>query len=265
LGRIRTIKPEFFSHYDLYIAEVESKLPLRVAFAGLWTLADREGRFKWEVERLKIGCLPYDKLDFSRVLDALVTRGFIVKYASNGRLYGVIPTFLEHQVINNREKPSAIPSPLEADSSTRGAREGDAWGTPLGNALVEGKGREGKGRGKESRVFDAWNSTPGVVPARKLDLKRKTHLQARLSEIDWDWEAALKKFPLPCFSDGQWTPDFDFFIKPGTVARILEGKYDFTKRTIANRDTVGQSTVDEVITNPEYKALVESRAKEREL
>ena len=42
MARIRTIKPEFFRHADLYEAERETGLPLRLAFAGLWTAADRE-------------------------------------------------------------------------------------------------------------------------------------------------------------------------------------------------------------------------------
>ena len=37
--RIRTIKPEFFTHEILYEAEIRFKLPLRVAFAGLWGYA----------------------------------------------------------------------------------------------------------------------------------------------------------------------------------------------------------------------------------
>jgi len=94
--RIRTIKPEFFTHEGLYELEVETKLPIRVAFAGLWCAADREGRFKWEPRRLGIHILPYDKCEFSRVLDALTTRGFVVRYASNGSVFGFIPTFPHH-------------------------------------------------------------------------------------------------------------------------------------------------------------------------
>jgi hypothetical protein len=59
--RIRTIKPEFFHHEGLFEAEAETKLPLRVAFAGLWCIADREGRFKWEPRRIGVQVL-YDEL-----------------------------------------------------------------------------------------------------------------------------------------------------------------------------------------------------------
>jgi hypothetical protein len=154
MARIRTIKPGFFRHYDLYMAEKETGLPLRIAYAGLWTEADREGRFKWSPHELKLGCLPYDEVDFSRVLDALRTRGFIVKYASQGRDYGCIPSFVDHQIINNRESPSVLPEPNENNILTCEPRVDDACITRL-----QGKGREGKGRERKPReprdAFDA--------------------------------------------------------------------------------------------------------------
>lgn len=116
MARIRTIKPDFFRHVGLYDAEKQAGLPLRVAYAGLWTAADREGRFKWEPKVLKLDCLPYDEVDFSAVLDALQERGFIVKYEVDGRHYGAIPSWLDHQHINQREAQSHLPAP--ADGAT---------------------------------------------------------------------------------------------------------------------------------------------------
>jgi hypothetical protein len=147
--RIRSIKPEFFHHEGLFEAEIETNLPLRVAFAGLWCIADREGRFKWEPRRIGVQVLPYDGVDFSRVLDALTTRGFVVKYRVGDGCFGCIPSFLKHQVINNRESQSVLPDPEgnieetpinteEFDASaTREPREDHA-------CTKEGKGREGK-------------------------------------------------------------------------------------------------------------------------
>lgn len=156
VARIRSIKPEFFRHEALFEAEKTTKLPLRIAFAGLWTAADREGRFRWSARQLKLDCLPYDDCDFSRVLDALVTRGFIVKYAIDGKEYGCIPSWHQHQVINNREKASDLPPPSEINTLTRDPRVENACATPLECAQWEGKGKEGEGKGKISRsVADA--------------------------------------------------------------------------------------------------------------
>jgi hypothetical protein len=109
MSRIRTIKPQFFRNLKLYHAEVESCLPLRIAFAGLWTACDREGRFKWIPEELKLDVMPFDEVDFSRVLDALFTRGYLVKYRVRDAWFGAIPSWKHHQVVNNRETASEIP------------------------------------------------------------------------------------------------------------------------------------------------------------
>lgn len=168
MARIRTIKPEFFRHAGLFDLEQETGLPVRVAFAGLWTAADREGRFAWKPRELKLDCLPFDLVDFSRVLDALATRGHIVKYIVDGVAFGFIPSWNEHQVINNRETPSSLPEPTEtsiaATTCTRDARVTDASATPLVHAQGEGKGKEGKGKGRDvapaTRVADAKPPAP---------------------------------------------------------------------------------------------------------
>lgn len=148
MARIRTIKPDFFRHEGLYEAEIEFGLPLRVAFAGIWTVADREGRFKWNARTLRLDALPFDEVDFSRVLDALLTRGHIAKYTVDGKDFGFIPSWSDHQVVNNREANSILPEPTEQAildaSTTREPRVTVASVTPLKKILVEGKGREGK-------------------------------------------------------------------------------------------------------------------------
>jgi hypothetical protein len=139
MARIRSIKPEFFRHEELYDAENKSGLPLRVAFAGLFTVADRAGRFKWKPRTLKFDVLPWDDVDMNAVLAALVTYGFIKHYIVDGKSYGWIPTFADHQVVNNKESKSVLPEyrPDNDASFTRLSRVGDA-------TLVEGKGREGR-------------------------------------------------------------------------------------------------------------------------
>jgi hypothetical protein len=163
VARIRTIKPEFFRHADLYEAERETGLPLRIAFAGLWTAADRDGRFKWRPRELKLDCLPHDEVDFARVLDALTTRGWLVRYAVEGVEYGAIPTWGVHQIINNRETPSKLPAPNENNTLTRAARVDDATTTRL-----EGKGREGEGKGSsEANASGADAPLDPAIPERE--------------------------------------------------------------------------------------------------
>jgi len=115
--RIRTVKPEFFVHADLADLEFECKLPVRLAFIGLWCAADRDGRFGWNARRLGVQILPYDDVDFGAILDALHANGYIEKYEVEGKTYGCIPSFNRHQVINNREQESTIPPNGETHGS----------------------------------------------------------------------------------------------------------------------------------------------------
>jgi hypothetical protein len=147
----------------LFEAEQESGLPLRLAFIGLFTVCDRDGIFRWQPRQIKLDVMPYDEHDFSRVLDALVTRGFICRYACGTDEFGAIPTFPRHQVINNREKPSIHPRIEDADKvfgvepnetndlTTRERRVNDASATRHGKVQVEGegKGREGEQEGEQ--------------------------------------------------------------------------------------------------------------------
>jgi hypothetical protein len=108
---IRSVKPELFRHEGLFDAEIDYQLPLRLAFIALITCCDREGRFRWQLRRLKADMLPFDNVDLTQILDALITRGFIMKYEYQGEWYGCIPSWLRHQSINNRERASIFPGP----------------------------------------------------------------------------------------------------------------------------------------------------------
>lgn len=152
MRRIRTVKPELFGHEELFDLEAETNLPVRLAFIALFTCCDREGRFKWRERTLKRECLPYDDVDFSRVLDALTSRGFLRKYQVNNEEFGFIPTWHDHQHINPKEKQSQIPEPIENKEEsnatlTRERRDDDA-------PLRKGKERKGKEQGDARDVFD---------------------------------------------------------------------------------------------------------------
>ncbi len=113
MARTRNIKPEFFKHEGL--AEIE---PLgRLLFAGLWLLADREGRLEDRPKRIKTDTLPYDDCDVDNLLQKLAEKGFIIRYEVKGKRFIEIPTFKKHQHIVGTEKPSEIPGPQGVDNS----------------------------------------------------------------------------------------------------------------------------------------------------
>lgn len=133
MARIRTVKPEFFTSES-----VLAVTPLaRLFFIGLWCEADREGRLKWKPKTLKFRYLPADKVDIEKLCNELESEGMIQTYTVEGVDYCEIPSFGSHQVINNREKESNLPSRVNHASTTResGRKEGK-----------EGKERKGSTR-----------------------------------------------------------------------------------------------------------------------
>lgn len=198
MARIRTVKPELFRHEALYEAEVKTGLPLRLAYIGLFTACDRDGRFKWKPRALKLDVLPYDQTDFSRVLDALSTHGFIVKYTYEGDEFGCIPSWLQHQVINNRESTSLLPSLEESTACTCDPRVTNVLTTPLVHTQVEGNGREGKRKGnKEGAIVTRPDFVDEQLWNDWLVVRKKKN--APLTESAWSLmikEAAKAGWPL---------------------------------------------------------------------
>lgn len=210
MARIRTIKPELAAHEGMFDAEVETGLPMRFAWCMLFTVADREGRFVWRVRTLKAQILPHDQLDFSRVLDAWLTRGFVRKYRVADEWYGCIPTFTKHQVINNRESPSSLPAfevaeeviqSVAGEPTTRAGRVPDASSTrevhAQGEGRKEGKGREGERKegnstspsgdaaalGLHEQIIAVYHELLPELPAvRDWPERRRRKLNARISE-----------------------------------------------------------------------------------
>lgn len=144
MARIRTIKPEFFTSESVCAVS-----PLaRLLFIGMWLEADREGRLAWKINTLKIRYLPIDDVNIKELADELIDEEMIVIYEVNKKKYCEIPGFIEHQVINNREKESSLPPRVKV-ASRRVKAEGKEG--------REGKGKEGKDI-KAKWFEDFWNA-----------------------------------------------------------------------------------------------------------
>lgn len=109
--RIRTIKPEF------WISESVGRLTRdsRLAFIGLWSVADDHGRFRADPRYLAGQLFPYDADGLELVFAALgelVREGSLTVYVVAGSAYGALTGWKTHQKI---DKPSAakLPGPAE--------------------------------------------------------------------------------------------------------------------------------------------------------
>ncbi|EPM4138904.1 hypothetical protein ACTLOE_001851 [Klebsiella variicola] len=114
MARSRNIKPGFFTNDEL--AECH---PLgRLLFAGLWTIADKEGRLDDRPKKIKAMLLPFDEADCDTLLQQLNDHKFIIRYRVNGECYIQISNWKKHQNPHCKEAASEIPAPIENDKST---------------------------------------------------------------------------------------------------------------------------------------------------
>lgn len=80
-------------------------------------------------------------------------------------------------------------------------------------------------------LVQRWNASD-LLKVRKLTPPRKKALRARLKEPDWreSWGEALARVANSSFCGGSgvngWKADLDWFLKPDTLTKVLEGKYD---------------------------------------
>ena len=136
MPRTRRISHQFFKDDDL----AELSLRARLTFAGLWTLADREGRLVDRPKLIKGELFPYENCDMEGVLEELARDrvgsegGFILRYGHGNKRYIQILNFERYQKPHPKEPESEIPyveclgdvevSPKVIPSHDQGARAG---------------------------------------------------------------------------------------------------------------------------------------------
>lgn len=109
MARSRNIKPGFFLNDEL----AQLDMAARLLFAGLWCIADREGRLQDRPMRIKAEVLPYDDCDVDSLLNQLHDAGFVTRYEIDGYKYIQVNNFSKHQNPHKNEAESVIPPPEE--------------------------------------------------------------------------------------------------------------------------------------------------------
>lgn len=247
MARIRTIKPEFWRNEDLS----ELPEPVHMLAAALLNYADDYGYFNANPKLIQAECFPLRELSVSihTALTHLSRVGYIrIGKGEDGRDYGHIIKFSEHQVINrpSKEKISKLSITWMDSRNTHGILTEDS--------LLERKGREQGTRNRELELrsedrlssgddapdqikiaFDAYNEMAGragLPLAAKLNAKRKSAIRARLRDaggID-GWMTALVKVEASPHCTGSndrgWRADLDFISAESKFTNIMEGRYD---------------------------------------
>lgn len=108
MARARNLKPGFFKNEDL----AECSPWARLCFAGLWTLADRDGRLEDRPKRIKGELFAFDSVEVEPLLVELAKHGFVLRYRTADGL-GLIQVlkFYKHQNPHHKEPKGALPSP----------------------------------------------------------------------------------------------------------------------------------------------------------
>lgn len=198
MARARNIKPGFFTNEDL----VELDFATRLLFAGLWTVADREGRLQDRPKKIKIDVFPADNLDIDAMLQCLHGAGFIVRYEVNGVRYIQIRNWTKHQNPHHTERASEIPGQdgeftVKASTSTRQHQERDGGNladSGFTDSLIPDSGftdtassdaGDGAARpkGYTAEFEAAWTLYPSRAGASKADAFKawKARLKERVS------------------------------------------------------------------------------------
>ena len=158
MGRIRTIKPSFWTDEDL------SELPpeTHMLAASLLNYSDDEGYFNANPKLVKASCCPLreDSTNVRRGLEQLQKMGYLRlgKSRDDGKSYGHILTFSDHQRVDRGKESKIKVLDIEWEQSTNNRRTIDAG--------REGKGRERKyyGRKTGQRIFGRFREGVEGIP-----------------------------------------------------------------------------------------------------
>ena len=199
MARIRTIKPEFWRHEDL------SELPeaTHLLAAALLNYADDEGYFNANAKLVIAECCPLRETSVS-VQDSikqLASVGYLrLGEGRDGRRYGHIVKFLEHQRIN-RPSPSKI---KELDIMWEGSPQTHSQLTepshPEGNRE---QGKEGKGNARAAR-----SSSKRVRNLDELVVDDELRAWALETAPDASPDTELENFILHCRKNGKTWKDY---------------------------------------------------------
>lgn len=86
-------------------------------------------------------------------------------------------------------------------------------------------------------VFDLWNESCGALPKAMLFTEERQHKAADLLQHNANpiyWRDIIRRIADLPFANGEnergWVADFDWFLKPDTHVKVMEGKYDARSR-----------------------------------
>jgi hypothetical protein len=234
--RARNIKPGFFKNE--YLAECS---PLaRLLFAGLWCMADREGRLEYRPKRIKAEILPYDSCSIEKMVDELCSKNFVQLYSVNGDNYINIINFHKHQNPHVRESESSCPAP-DKHSAEHNLGDAEHRSSPADSPILIpdspilipdspiGRVRHSKysaefetfwkaypRKVKKEKAWEAWRKRNGTMPPIE-DVVKAIETQKKCSQWIRDGGQYIPH-PATWINGGQWMDESDAHPLSGKVS-----------------------------------------------
>lgn len=198
----------------------------KIVLLALADAANDEGVCWPSMSSLAAKCSKSDRT-VQAAIKALVTAGHLTRLERPGKgvLYTVHP---RSDCAPQRLRPAEVSPPKGTTPTPEAASD-----KPSRTIIEEEEDATAMPVGPEG-VFAAWNAMAADCKARgadKLTEKRRTALRARIEDYTEDVVlAAIAVVPrkpwLMGENDRHWVADLDFFLRPDSITRIREGKYD---------------------------------------
>ncbi len=136
-------------------------------------------------------------------------------------------------VVGNSKQLSAVSNDAQHDNDNDYDNDNDNDNV---NDNVNDKSDKKHITANAKKIIAAWNSDPLIIHVREIRTgsKRDKALKARIKTYGLDTVLdAVERVKNSKFCHGGgaqgWIADFDWFVRPDTINKILEGKYDDTK------------------------------------
>lgn len=174
MARARNIKPGFFKNYEL----ADQGPYAQILFAGLWCLADREGRLEDKPRLIKAELFPYYECDVNGELTKLERLKLISRYVVGGVSIIQVSNFKKHQTPHNTEKASILPA-------FNGEEQSPVTVSEQSTDLTVDSRKSNGGNPPDSLIPDSLNTDTGNKPPQAA-----SRLQ---TSFDQFWKAYPKK------------------------------------------------------------------------
>jgi len=213
-----------------------------VFYRRLMSVVDDYGRFDGRESILRAALYPLklhqvSDSDVSKWMSVCSEAGLVRVYSVDSKPYVQMERFAQRL----RATTSKYPAPADIRTHPH-APDGELLTAAcIRNGDVVGDGDEYGGGISPSALTEFWNSHSSLQSIKTLSADRKRHLSARAKEEYFinSWKEAIARIAGSQFCTGTndrgWRADVDWFLKPGTIAKVMEGKYDNKERKQTTR------------------------------